>query len=265
MKPPGPRAEYTSVVYLEPFTSRNRRAFGLDGFVEPVRRSAMARARDRGELTTSAKVTLAQETETDVQPGVLTFLPVYRQGKEPSSEAERRATLEGWVYSPLRMGDLMEGILGAEPGTIRLEIFDGDQETPEHLLYDSRPGEKGPVVFSSDLPMKVNQRIWTLRFTAGEPFLLAARPRNPWVEFAVMAVLVALLTGLSTALVASLRLRQREAGLARSLRESESRYRAIFERAPVGIFTFDHGRAVPQRQSRATARSRAGRWRSFAG
>jgi PAS domain S-box-containing protein len=239
VKPPGPRAEYTSVVYLEPFTSRNRRAFGLDGFVEPVRRSAMARARDRGELTTSAKVTLAQETETDVQPGVLTFLPVYRQGKEPSSEAERRATLEGWVYSPLRMGDLTEGILGAEPGTIRLEIFDGDQETPEHLLYDSRPGEKGPVVFSSDLPMKVNQRVWTLRFTAGEPFLLAARPRNPWVEFAVMAVLVALLTGLSTALVASLRLRQREAGLARSLRESESRYRAIFERAPVGIFTFD--------------------------
>ena len=239
VKPPGPRPEYTSVVYLEPFTSTNRRAFGLDGFVEPVRRSAMATARDTGDLATSGKVTLAQETGTDVQPGVLTFLPVYRPGQEPSSQAERRATFRGWVYSPLRMRDLMEGILGRGPRRVRLEIFDGDQETPEHLLFDSHPGDPGPAIFSSDLPMRLNQRIWTLRFTAGEPFLLAARPRNPWMEFGVMSVLVALLTGLSTALVASRRLRLREAGLARSLRESEARYRNIFERAPVGIFTFD--------------------------
>ena len=40
VQPAGPREEYTSVVYLEPFTERNRRAFGRDGLrgADPPRR-----------------------------------------------------------------------------------------------------------------------------------------------------------------------------------------------------------------------------------
>ena len=43
--PAGERAAYSSVVYLEPFTGANRRAFGYDMYSEPVRREAMDRAR----------------------------------------------------------------------------------------------------------------------------------------------------------------------------------------------------------------------------
>lgn len=41
----GDRELISSIIYLEPFDQRNRRAFGYDMYSEPVRRVAMARAR----------------------------------------------------------------------------------------------------------------------------------------------------------------------------------------------------------------------------
>jgi PAS domain S-box-containing protein len=237
VKPEGARAGYTSVVYLEPFTGRNRRAFGLDGFTEPTRREAMERARDLGDVATTGRVKLVQETETDVQPGVLSFFPVYANGRATLTEADRRAALSGWVYTPLRMRDLMQGILQAEPRNIRLEIFDGPDLHPERLLYDNSPGDTGVTLLSFHQSLQVNQRTWLLRFTAGKPFLVATRQRPPLVDLAAMTFISLLLTGLSVALVASRRARVRGVELSRSLRESEARYRIIFERAPVGIFT----------------------------
>ena len=48
LKPEGDRDLYTAIIYLEPFTGRNLRAFGFDMYSEPVRRVAMERARDSG-------------------------------------------------------------------------------------------------------------------------------------------------------------------------------------------------------------------------
>ena len=112
VRPEGPRDGYTSVVYLEPFTGRNRRAFGLDGFTEPIRRAAMEFARDRGQVATTRRVTLVQETETDVQPGVIIFFPVYEGGRDPGSEEARRAALTGLGLQPAPH----EGPHAAAPG-----------------------------------------------------------------------------------------------------------------------------------------------------
>ena len=72
------REVYTSILYLEPFSWRNQRAFGYDMYSEPVRRAAMAKARDQDRAVISGKVRLKQETEEDVQAGLLMFLPVFR-------------------------------------------------------------------------------------------------------------------------------------------------------------------------------------------
>ncbi len=144
IRPEGERETYSSIIYLEPFTDRNLRAFGYDMLSEPVRRAALERARDLDEVALSGKVTLVQETGKDVQAGTLMFAPVYRTGMPYESVAERRAALFGWVYSPYRMKDLMEGILGrwesAGQKQIRLKIYDGGSASPENLLYDSQPG-----------------------------------------------------------------------------------------------------------------------------
>ncbi len=239
IRPEGIREEYTSVLYLEPFTERNRRAFGLDGFAEPIRRAAMELARDRGEAATTRKVVLVQEDESIPTPGILIFFPVYAGGKDPGTEVLRRAALRGWVYCPLQVKDFLERIVGTDLEHIRLQIFDGPELAPERLLHDSRPGSREPPAIAATLTLPVNQVSWTLRFTAGAPYLAGIRQRSPGLEFGFMTLIALLLTGLSAAAVASWRARQRAVDLSRSLRESEARWRTTFERAPVGIFTVD--------------------------
>ena len=41
VRPVGDREIYSSIIYLEPFTNRNLRAFGYDMLTEPVRRTAL--------------------------------------------------------------------------------------------------------------------------------------------------------------------------------------------------------------------------------
>lgn len=75
--PVGSRPVYTAIVFIEPFSGRNLRAFGYDMFSEPIRRQAMEQARDTGQPVLSGKVTLVQEDDNKVQPGFLLYLPVY--------------------------------------------------------------------------------------------------------------------------------------------------------------------------------------------
>ncbi|PKN69925.1 MAG: hypothetical protein CVU54_07790 [Deltaproteobacteria bacterium HGW-Deltaproteobacteria-12] len=173
VKPTGKREIYTSIIYLEPFSDRNLRAFGYDMFSEPIRRKAMEHARDFDKSTLSGKIMLVQETDKDIQAGTLMYVPVYKRGLPVKTIEERRRAIRGWVYSPYRMNDLMRGILGAwelgEGRQIRLEVFDGKSFQPEALLYDSGPIQKhepAPVrLFSEQSSIPFKNHLWSLRFT----------------------------------------------------------------------------------------------------
>ena len=208
-------------------------------YSEAVRREAMASARDRGDAATSGKVTLLQETEREVQPGFLIYVPVYEKGRHPVSVEERRERLVGWAYSPLRTKDLMEGILGDDPIPFRMELFDGREAIAEQLLFDTRPGQPEPALLAVARTLPVNQRTWTVRLSAGAGYEAAGRSRPVAVDLSFLALLVLLLTGLSAAAVGSWRSGRRALDLSLSLAKSEARWRATFERAPVGIFTVD--------------------------
>ncbi|HEY0664442.1 MAG TPA: CHASE domain-containing protein, partial [Gallionella sp.] len=171
VRPDGKRDAYTSITYLEPFDWRNQRAFGFDMYSEPVRRAAMQRARDENLTVTSGKVTLVQETEKNMQPGFLMYLPVYRAGLPHRTLPERRANLLGWVYAPFRMHDLMQGILGEHFGeigdTIAFDIYDGDTPSPAGLMYDFNAqtgilaGKHTPV-FSAVRHLDAGRHQWTV-------------------------------------------------------------------------------------------------------
>lgn len=170
VRPLTDRADYTSILYLEPFEGRNMRAFGYDMFSEPVRRKAMETARDSNLASISGKVVLVQETGSHPQPGTLMYVPVYRNGLPIRTVSERRAAILGWVYSPYRMGDLMQGILGFwekdNERTIRLRIFDDESLSEESLLYDSQSGN--PLLADKELfnlPVELNGNKWYLVFS----------------------------------------------------------------------------------------------------
>lgn len=166
--PSGQRPEYTSIVYLEPFDWRNQRAFGYDMFSEPIRREAMIRARDSGQPSVSGKVILVQETGENTQSGFLMFQPVYEA--PAATDRQHEETFLGYVYSPFRMNDLMQGTFGPDGlRDLRLEIFDGHETTSDSLMYESldrTPSQQYASAFGHTEPFEVNGRRWTVRFSS---------------------------------------------------------------------------------------------------
>jgi PAS domain S-box-containing protein len=168
VRPPGERAVYTSIIYLEPFRNRNLRAFGFDMFSEQVRRAAMEQARDTGEFALSGKVELVQETAMDIQAGTLMYVPVYRNGAPVATLEQRRAALVGWTYSPYRMNDLMAGILAEwrerEGKAVDLHIYDGGEAAADRLLFDSNPASNlhAASIFYQKRTIDFGGRRWLL-------------------------------------------------------------------------------------------------------
>ena len=237
VNPPGHRAEYSAVVYLEPFDWRNRRAFGYDMMSEPVRREAMNRARQLGVPALSGKVTLVQETWIDPQPGVLLYLPLFRRGASLATPAQRERAFLGWVFSPFRMKDLISGALEDANPRIRLRIYDGQEAGPDNLLFDSHPRQEGNGSLTDRTLLELDNRVWTLAFDS-TPRLFANQSGLALEMGAI--VLICSLVVLLTASLAAARFRARALDrLSASLRSSEARYSTLVNLSRDGIAALD--------------------------
>jgi diguanylate cyclase (GGDEF)-like protein/PAS domain S-box-containing protein len=183
IRPAGSRDIYSSIIYLEPFDWRNQRAFGYDMFAEPIRHAAMAQARDSGQPSVSGKVTLIQETQRDVQPGFLMYLPLYAKNKAVNTIEQRKANLIGYVYSPFRMKDLMHGILGAGQIELGFDIYDGtESQIAENLLYQTNSPDEITVknaVRAKIATINLPGRIWSVRFYSRPAFDIAVASNQP--------------------------------------------------------------------------------------
>ncbi len=199
VKPAGDREFYSPIIYLEPFSGRNLRAFGYDMFSEPVRRAAMELARDTGASALSGKITLVQETATRIQPGVLMYLPVYRKELPVETVAQRRAALLGWVYSPYRMNDLMQRIFCQDKDEkeprLHLQLFEGARQLPQSLLYETpfTPDKSLTANEFTIRQIRIGGRIWTLSFTQNSGGFFTAAYLRVWLTLACGTVITFLL------------------------------------------------------------------------
>ncbi len=164
IRPEGSRKNYVVITYLEPFSGRNLRAFGYDMFSQPVRQRAIERAIITGQPSITGKVTLVQETNVDVQNGFLMYLPVFQKGSTPNSIQERRSTIYGFVYSPFRILDFLEGVLGQRKiPDIAYGLYDGEDIQEKTLLYASNPNHnKSTSLFNLTIPISFNGHQWSL-------------------------------------------------------------------------------------------------------
>lgn len=174
--PVGERDAYTSILYLEPFNLRNRRAFGYDMFSDSIRRQAMIKARDTGRPALTGKVQLVQETNVGVQNGFLLYLPVYKKGVVPLTVEERQTSIIGYAYSPFRMDDLMDGVLNRENeeyDQLDIKIYDGEVITPASLLYN-KDNTSGTNNINSKLyrhgTLNIGEHSWQIVITAYDNF-----------------------------------------------------------------------------------------------
>ena len=130
------RADYFSILLLEPNDWRNQRAIGYDMFSEPKRREAMERAWFTGKPSMTRRLFLVQETEKNKQPGLLMFLPLYRPGMPISTIDDKKKALFGFVGSPFRTYDLFGSVFKDNSDEIDIEIYDALKFDLENLLYD---------------------------------------------------------------------------------------------------------------------------------
>ncbi|HQS57862.1 MAG: hypothetical protein B7Y56_05665 [Gallionellales bacterium 35-53-114] len=234
--PAGEREQYTSIIYLEPFDARNRRAFGFDMFSEATRRTAMEKARDSGKPAISGRVTLVQETSENVQFGFLMYLPVYR-GTVPENAARRKAALLGYVYSPFRMNDLMQGVLGKSAPNVALRIYDGMGIAGDSEMYSSeRAGNQRVARYSDTREIDLNGTAWTLRFDSLPSFEAEVERRTSEIVAGSGLVLTLLLSLLFWSLLRTrARALELAEGMTASVRESEERFRSVIDTVVDGI------------------------------
>ena len=197
VRPEGARDLYTAIIYLEPFDWRNQRAFGYDMWSNDMRREAMTRAMETGAAATSGMITLVQETDTNVQKGFLTYVPVY-SGNTPTTLEERRRQLKGWVYAAFRAGDLMTGILGTADPSIEFEVYDGDIINADNLLFDSNASLSLTEVnhapaFSKFEKLNLQGRTWTIYLNTPKDFILSNVSDQPKIVLMGGVIIDALL------------------------------------------------------------------------
>lgn len=206
IQPEGERPVYMPIVYLEPFNDRNRAAFGYDMYAEPVRHQAMRQAASTGKSRISGKVVLRQETHGKVQAGVLIYVPLYHPAMPLETVEQRMDALLGFAYSPYRMDDLMEGILGAADLNLSLRIYSGPTQQAEQLLFASKEHAPGDAAHSQDVQLNIYGGTWTLHMES-----LPAFESGFSANEGLVAILGAGISLLLFFLISSLAFRQRRA------------------------------------------------------
>lgn len=197
--PPGD--EVHAIVFLEPLDRRNRAAIGFDMFADPVRRAAMAQARDSGRAVMSKKVQLVQEIDERKQAGFLIYQPVYRGGRVPAGVSQRRALLQGFVYSPFRADDLLAGIFPDQLNPrVAFAIYDGEI-APQNLLHKSFEGAEAELArsawASTRRRLRLAERDWNIVFYSTEAFELSSS-RGLTLPFILGGLLATLLLTAAT-------------------------------------------------------------------
>jgi len=206
VRPAAEREAYVPVVYPEPFEGRNLQTFGFDMFSDPVRRTAIERARDSGQPVATGKLMVGTEGEKSV-PGFVLYMPVYRRGPALSTLAERREALVGFVFCPFRMPDLMRGILGEPREDLDLEIYDigASRESMlfdhDGLLHALTPDPAARI--ARTVTVEVAGRPWALYFEALPRFASPAERVLPSTVLGVGLALSLLFSALTWWLAAA--------------------------------------------------------------
>lgn len=196
----------TTIAFVEPFVGVNRKALGFDMFSEPVRRLAMERARDTGEMAISGKLSLVIDDQP--LPGFIMYVPVFRDGTPPAGIDARRAGLIGYVASAFRVSDLLQGTLRGRADKVRIRVYDADSADSLAIMYDSARTSPDAVVthaaFDRTVSFPIGGHRWTVRMTAGPDFDSPLFDRQT-VALLAAGVLLSLLAAWTASLALSLR------------------------------------------------------------
>ena len=184
---------YFVITYLEP-EDTNIRAIGLDIASEAKRQQAARAARDYGIPQITGRVSLVQDESK--RPGFILFVPMYQLDHVHDSVHTRRLASRGWIFAPFLFDNFFNGVLGNLEDEISLQLFEGLDTSPQHLLFRTG-GDMSPTLTRTTV-LQLGGRQFTCEWSPGPAFQTALS--DPLWNAASLALVPALLAGLFSSL-----------------------------------------------------------------
>ncbi|MEH2608769.1 diguanylate cyclase [Bradyrhizobium sp. AZCC 1693] len=256
VRPPGKRASYNIVEFVEPMRG-NEDALGFDAGANPAQLDSLRRAAETGRIVATPPVKLVQDMSGGL--GFILRAPIYRTAEPAQTISQRVAALRGFVASVYRMNDLMRGVL--DPWTLQqmqVQIVDrgyakqtegtlsGEPEDPSGaatLMYNSLEPNLNLVSqvawsagITADRSLVVGERVWRVVFSARPGSIYEVDRLVPNLVLA-SGVIISLLI----ALLAIIGLRSRQ--LSGNLSALDAEQRALVDNPLAGIL-FTEGRRI---------------------
>jgi len=247
------RKEYFPVYFAEPYKG-NEIALGFDLASDPTIRESMEVARKSGEIIATWIINLSEEATSQVDIAI--FAPVYRRGVLLNSDQTRWDNLEGFTAVIIRIGSSIEEAMGyLAPAGIDFIIYATSATEKEQPLYTHSSRIRKTSLLNKEpetrlrltKTLDVAGRKWKIIYSATPERMAASGNRSHWgflllgllVTGLVMGVLsisarrtaqaeksARALSEANTNLEAEIAERSRAA---EELRESEARYRHLFD------------------------------------
>ena len=163
------RDVYYSIVYLEPFNWRNKRAFGFDMHTDSARRQAMDMAMRSASPAATDKITLVQEDGQAIQPGFNIYTPIYKHGADLSNIESREKNLIGFIFAAFRSYDLFDEVFAhiGKKLALKVDIYTNDEQKDE-IIYQLNPHahpNEGPYHYEKSIILPIAQREWKIKIS----------------------------------------------------------------------------------------------------
>ena len=237
--------------YIEPL-ERNRSALGVNTLSIPAARTAIQAAIQSGRPTASTGFRLSQDPVGTTAKGVVIYQAIYRG--DPMTATDRQAAVQGVVFASVRLEDILRSVLEQLPRGLALCVVDAAGDVSQSRLAGPEGCESKALGPLHSRTIAYAGRQWSLRVTTPATDLLLARDSNAWLfsivglmSAAVLGALLLTVTGRTRRIEAAVdertaalqqEVREREQAEV-AMRESEQRFRNIFNNVPIGVVYTD--------------------------
>jgi two-component system, sensor histidine kinase and response regulator len=181
------------IKFIEP-AARNHNALGLDLGSEALRREGAERAIRTGEATLTAPISLIQDERHS--PGFLLFVPVFRDGIDATTPAQRRASLDGLLYAPIVAAELLRGATEVTGGMADFDLSDAAGVTSSAAFVFTSEAAASAGRFNTTRALNLLGRKFTLHARSTAQFDAKMITKEPGILFIAGALISALLAAL---------------------------------------------------------------------
>ena len=246
-------SEVFAMRYIEPARG-NADALGVNVLSIPAARVAIEATRRLDRSVATAAFRLTQDASTD-QAGVVVYRAVYRGS--PATPEQRHAAAIGLVFVTLRMDDALRSLMKGAPSYLSVCLLDDDPAAPRRRLAgppDCERATAGEGALRKEARLPFAERQWTVRVTASPGAATDPGVWNAWLfsivglfATSMLGALLLTMTGHTRRVEGAVRdrtaqleseMRERQVTEA-ALRESEQRFRSIFNSVPIGVVYTD--------------------------